>query len=387
MHLSKLQITGVGGIDDLSLSFDRGMNIICGPNGIGKSTILDAIAHSFSLGQTNILKVNAKAKKSEVTAKVVREEKEVDIRYQLQTEPDEIQSFYAATREVMLFRVNRTFVYRALDAVSRDTQKQDPHYWEELRSGITLHDTKNWFVNRYLYSAHKGALTDVQLKNFETATKCFAILDENFQFDGVEASTNEIMVQTPGGRIYYEYLSSGFKSCLSIMFAMIKEIEFRFPGKSAADFDGIVLIDELEIHLHPVWQSRIASYLMELFPNCQFIATTHSPHIIQSAEPQQIIALERVANVVRQRDLPTSAYGFKHWTLDEVLMDVMGMDDTRSEDFVSKLAEFDAAVDAENYDAAQKAYAIFDGSLHPNNNLRKLLKLQLATIPHANDKA
>ncbi len=392
MYLKELAVEGVGGINSLVLKFDRSMNIVCGPNGIGKSTILDTIAHCFSAGGTKVLRKNALAEASHVSAVIGLESGEQTVSYQVtKFRPQEDDNLYSSmhnhAREVILFGVNRTFTYVALQAVSRDAVKNDHQYWSELRSGVTLTDTKNWFVNRFLYSAHKNALTDAQLANLEAAKSCFSLLDPEFEFDGVEASSNEIMIQTPGGRIYYEYLSSGFKSCLSIMFAIIKEVEFRFSDQmlEARNFNGIVLIDEIEIHLHPVWQSKIAKLLIELFPKAQFICTTHSPHVIQSADREQIIALERHKGKVRPRALPASPYGFKNWTLDEVLMDVMGMEDTRSEEFNDLLARFNSAIDNEDASTAKAAFEQFDASLHPNNHLRKLLKMQLAEIIALND--
>jgi predicted ATP-dependent endonuclease of OLD family len=58
MRIDKLKIEGVGGIKSLDLSFNDRMNLLCGPNGIGKTTILESIAHIFSNGDTNILKRN-----------------------------------------------------------------------------------------------------------------------------------------------------------------------------------------------------------------------------------------------------------------------------------------------------------------------------------------
>lgn len=393
MFLKRINIEGLGGIHNLSLSFNRQMNIICGPNGIGKSTILDAIAHCFAAGSTKTLKRNALAEKSQVTVVIERGGIEEHSAYNIEKfAPLEEDTIYTSLRQdmrkVILFNVNRTFSYAPLNAVSRDEIKQEYQYSQELRGGVGLTGNKNWFVNRYLYSAHKGALNSTQLQNFETARQCFELLDENFLFDGVEPSSNEIMIKTPGGRIYYEYLSSGFKSCLSIMFSIIREVEFRyaFEELAAKDFDGIVLIDEIEVHLHPVWQSKITNILSKLFPNVQFVVTTHSPHVIQSADSNQIIALERHGENICQRELPATSYGFKNWTLDEVLTDVMGMEDTRSVEFVTLLNDFNKALDHENFSKAKEIYEILDGSLHPNNHLRKLLKLQLAEIAHINDK-
>ncbi|MBK6959556.1 MAG: AAA family ATPase [Nitrosomonas sp.] len=246
---------------------------------------------------------------------------------------------------------------------------------------------KNWFVNRYLYSAHSGALTEEQTHNFRLAKSCFSLLNENFSFSKVLASSNEIMVNSPNGEIYYEYLSSGFKSCLSIILGIIKEIEFRFknPSLKADDFDGIILIDELELHLHPEWQAKIADILIKVFPKIQFITATHSPHILQNAKPNQIIALGFENCRVYKREINSGQYGFQGWTVEEVLTDVMGMTDTRTEIYQNKLSEFNHSIDTENYSSAKLAFDELDKLLHSKNHLRKLLKLELASIREASE--
>jgi len=163
---------------------------------------------------------------------------------------------------------------------------------------------------------------------------------------------------------------------------IIKEIEYRFksPRIKAVDFDGIITIDEIELHLHPEWQGKIANILSELFPNVQFFATTHSPHIIQASKPNQIIALEVKGNKVVQRHLPETKYGFQGWTVEEVLTDVMGMSDTRTTLFNNLLNEFGKHIDNGNYSKANEVFNQIDIILHPQNHLRKLLKFQLAEI-------
>ena len=269
-----------------------------------------------------------------------------------------------------------------MNSINRDSEKPIHTMWEESKNGVRFNDVKNWFVNRYLYSAHQDALSEEQVANFELAKSCFSALNDSFSFSRVNASTNEIMVNTPGGEIYYEYLSSGFKSCLSILFGIIKEIEFRFTSEQvvAMSFEGVVLIDELELHLHPEWQYKITDVLTKIFPKVQFIVTTHSPHVIQSADPNQILALENRDGVITHRELPSSGMGFKSWTLDEVLTDVMGMADTRTQSFIALVNDFNQAVDIEDLAEAKKFFDILDSTLHPKSHIRKLLRLQLATI-------
>ena len=74
-------------------------------------------------------------------------------------------------------------------------------------------------------------------------------------------------------------LSDGYKSCIFILLGIIKEIEYRFPDINAIDFNGLIMIDEIDVHLHPQWQAKLVSVLKETFPNAQIIATTHSPSV------------------------------------------------------------------------------------------------------------
>ena len=187
------------------------------------------------------------------------------------------------------------------------------------------------------------------------------------------------MVNTPQGEIYFEYLSSGFKSIIYLLFSTIKEIEFRFKEHNlkAKDFDGIILIDEIEIHLHPEWQEKITNILRTTFPSVQFILTTHSPHVIQTAEPSQVmpLQLDEHNNVILCKELQTNKYGFKGWTIEEILYDVMGMHTMRSEMYHELIKNFE--------EEAKSIYAELNQLLHPQNPQRKLLCFQLAQISKA----
>lgn len=386
MRIDKLKIEGVGGIKSLDLSFNDRMNLLCGPNGIGKTTVLESIAHIFSNGETNILKRNVASEISKISAQIdiagIVENNEIQFDTFIPETATRVTGFHLRTSGLISLKTTRTFQYQSLKSVSKDINKENHILWNDAINGINLTDIKNWFVNRYLYSPHDGALTVEQLKNFELAKKCFSLLNNDFSFSKVNASSNEIMINTPSGEIYYEYLSSGFKSIISILFGIIKEIEFRFkdPKINAEDFNGIILIDEIELHLHPEWQEKIVDILLNVFPKAQFFASTHSPHVIQTAKPNQIIALGFDNNNVVQRELPNTEFGFQGWTIEEVLTDVMGMNNLRTEIFKKLISQFDKSIEEENTQSAEKIFNQLDNLLHPENTLRKLLKFQLAGI-------
>jgi predicted ATP-binding protein involved in virulence len=394
MKLKTIEIDNVGGLENLVINFNPQMNIICGPNGIGKTTILECIAHCFAIGQNSILKKKANTEKSAVSISIdqngVYSKSLISVADFEPNTNSSVSGLHSLSKYIFPLKTNRLFDYQPLAAVSKDPNKDANRYWNNAKDGIPLDNTKNWFVNRHLYSKHEDSLTKQQKANLDTAKKCFSALSDNIKFNRVKASDNEIMVLTPTGEIYYEYLSSGFKSCLSILFGIIKEIEFRFSDDEslASNFSGVVLIDEIDLHLHPEWQSTVQKVLVEIFPNAQFIATTHSPHVIQAADPKQIIALEFEDGKTTVREVPDSKYGFKGWTIDEVLTDVMGMTDTRTKLFLSLMENFGKAIDEEDQNAANTIFLELDRLLHPENTTRKLLKIQLASISgNKNDKA
>ncbi len=96
-------------------------------------------------------------------------------------------------------------------------------------------------------------------------------------------------------------LSDGYRSILSIVFDLVFQLTFAFgwdwvfdPEQvSRVTVPGVVLIDEIDAHLHPTWQKRIGFWLCEHFPNIQFIVSTHSPLICQAAEHGSILLLPR----------------------------------------------------------------------------------------------
>jgi predicted ATP-binding protein involved in virulence len=386
MKIKSIDINGIGGIGEIHIDFNNRMNFICGPNGIGKTTILECVAHSFSLSRTNILKRNVSAEQGSFSALIDIDGTDTQAKVNIgdfdPDKPSSINGLHQYSAKLLSLKVTRTFQYQPLASVSKDVTKSGSNIYEEAKNGINVNEVKNWFVNRYLYSAHKGALTAQQINNLELAKKSFSLLNDEFSFSTVLASSNEIMVHSPNGDIYYEYLSSGFKSCLSIIFGIIKDIEFRFkdPCINASEFDGIILIDELELHLHPEWQSKIAKILVQVFPEAQFITSTHSPHILQSADSCEIIALATENGQVYRRNLDGRKYGYQGWTVEEILTDVMGMTDTRTNAFYHELSNFENAISQEDYSNAERAYTELDHLLHPNNHMRKLLKLELASV-------
>ena len=94
----------------------------------------------------------------------------------------------------------------------------------------------------------------------------------------------------------FNELSDGYSSVLNIVSDLILRIDKNRAGTRrnyVFDTEGIVLIDELETHLHIELQKKILPFLVKFFPNIQFIVTTHSPFVLNSIEDAVIYDLEK----------------------------------------------------------------------------------------------
>ena len=388
MKVTELTLKEIAGIKFANINFDNKMNLICGPNGIGKTTIINSLSHcfldSYNLSRVKMRIVSKEA--GEIKIKLNELDKVYEKTFNVSScKPSEKNSSSSnwKPRKFISIGVERTFEYTDLDSIERDSVNEDYYLAQHIANGIPLRDMKNWFANRSLFSGTEGALGEYSKENLLLAKKVFSILDGCYSYSRTDAKTFDIFVNTPNGEIWYEYLSSGFKSCLTLIWGIIKEIEWRFQEEDylVKAFDGIIVIDELELHLHPEWQTKIYFALQETFPNAQFIITTHSPHIVQSAEGNQIIALAADNDgITYVRELPNIQYGYQGWTLDEVLQDVMGMRSTYSDYLDERLETFYNAIDEEDLNQAKIDFKILNQILHPNNPLRKMINIDFKSI-------
>lgn len=114
------------------------------------------------------------------------------------------------------------------------------------------------------------------------------LLPEGVRFDSVNAE-GRIFFDVDGEKVPTLALSDGYRSVLALSGDLVWRLIQAFPGSNdPLKEEGIVLIDELDIHLHPIWQRDIALRLREQFPNLQFIVATHSPLIAAGAGPDAL---------------------------------------------------------------------------------------------------
>ena len=141
------------------------------------------------------------------------------------------------------------------------------------------------------------------IKSFINQSK---LLPHNTHFRGFNADGEIVFVDGRGNAIEVVEMSDGYRSILSLMFDLIRQLirvygeEEVFKnikkGKMNIPLPGVVLIDEVDAHLHPTWQTRIGQWFTEYFPNIQFIVTTHSPLVCRASEKGSIWQLAAPVN-------------------------------------------------------------------------------------------
>ena len=131
--------------------------------------------------------------------------------------------------------------------------------------------------------------------------------------------------------LYLGYLSSGTQGTLlwvwSLAFRMMVDHDCREGWESEP---AILLVDEIENHLHPTWQRRVIPALLRHFPGVQIFATTHSPFVVAGLEEGQVHKLYRDKEKIVRAE--TNDYDIIAWTADEILHEFMGVTDPTDQD-------------------------------------------------------
>ncbi len=377
-----MTINNICGIKHLDLTFNEGLNLICGENGVGKTTILKSISYYFIDGNKSYIKKHYGTEKGSVDLRLTGNKHfhfEINdfIPGNIQRQNTDLQ----LSNYLLYFPTFRTIKYEKITSIpiSQNINSSDDktyHSTNLLLLGAG-NDIKKWFVNVFVFSK-VGSLDTHRQNNLKLCNKIFNLLDESIYIETVEPDC-EILLRQKNDKIYFEMLSDGYKSCIIILWGIIKEVEYRFPDMDAVEFDGIIMIDEIDLHLHPQWQTKLVRILKEIFPKAQIIATTHSPSILQNATVEQIIPLYKDENGnVQIKELHLGEYGLQGWTLEEIMKDVMGMQSTKSGLYTETIKEFDKAMYEENIPVIKEKYETLCKMLHPQSTLRQLLKIQMA---------
>lgn len=183
---------------------------------------------------------------------------------------------YGAFRR--LTRNNSRIIVPSLQTPSRFT-----NFFSQFKEDDALEAFETWMV--YLdYKISKSNEDKLAQRQKEWSIKAFnQLLPEGNSFDSIDTD-GRIWFNVNGEKVSTVALSDGFRSVLALSGDLVWRLINAFPeSENPLDEQGVVLIDELDIHLHPTWQRTIAGLLRKTFPNIQFIMATHSPLVAAGA--------------------------------------------------------------------------------------------------------
>ena len=334
MKVARLRLANVRAIETAEFHFRPGFNLIVGVNGVGKTTVLDALAVCLSdvVRRTNAhrsrvvrfeagdirmsagaLDVACDIESGEENERhgyalhmpregaVPRAKQTGRPREQVHDTPEKAGFIGGAPRTAtgnepegrplaVLFSTNRAVPSERAPAGRAAAGGVGAAFSSALSDRrLRLGELAAWMRARQALSAERPAAGRV-LAAFDRAVTRFLPGYRNLRPDEAGERGGSLLIDRGDTTLPVKLLSDGERGVLAMVLDLTRRLAQANPEMEdpAAEAEAVVLIDEIELHLHPAWQRRIVGNLTRTFPKCQFIATTHSPQVIGEVEHDRI---------------------------------------------------------------------------------------------------
>lgn len=252
---------------------------------------------------------------------------------------------------------------------------------------IELINVEEWILQTDYAIKNNNAKAEKILEKIKELIKSDLFSDiKSFRIKTDKNLKNFVEFETPYGFSRLNNLGYGYQSSIAWIIDLMKKLFDRYPdSENPLCEPAIVLIDEIDLHIHPIWQREIVNYLSKIFPATQFIVSTHSPQIIQTADNINLILLRKNGDRTEIKQIFNS--NFKGWTTDEILSELLELgEEIQSDEYLTLMNLFSDALNEFNNKKATEFYNELDKILHPSSPQRKLLRLQLSSIKnYSND--
>lgn len=403
MKVLNLKLLNFRGIQDLSVDFTQRTTAFVGVNGVGKSTVLDALAIALSQLTWRLNGHPLKARPIAVDdIKNGSDFARIEVTVEVNGKP--------VTWAIVTNRKKGPYTdplrksnLDDLNAAAKVIEAAWEHVESERQESYRLPLSVFYDVNRVVldvplrvreklvhnpYEVYQDALDHggadfkrffIWFRNFEDVENELRNDNPSFRDAGLEAARNAIstftgfagvrvrrkpkmrMTVTKGNNeLNVLQLSDGERNMLALVGDMARRLSVLNPGLSNPnEGSGLVLIDEVDLHLHPGWQREVVSKLEKTFPNCQFFISTHSPQVVGELHPE---------SVMRLRDGRFLGHASRSIGLSsgEILEELM-YGKARNVDFQKKVHHIERAIEDETYADARSAL--------------KLLRAQFGALP------
>ena len=377
LHPTTLKLRNFKGIAELDLTLDESLTLLVGVNGVGKTSVLQALlaavthtwwhksrqSYPFFKLQESVARVGTSS--TEIVLELGAPGLScITVRFEV-TERGLIFDHKQLSRLLEKFLPPLPLVvYYEQNRVARsDSRSHNVSFSSQQNRDTSLQTTvssprdfKAWFFEK---EADEGQeIRERQDLNYADP-ELSAVRQLLGKLDGFTAirsrkpsDSNErtLFLVKDGADIPFDSLSGGEQAFFLLAADLARRLMLESPDTPVAEAPGIVCIDEIELHLHPAWQKRILRTLMDMFPACQFVVSTHSPQVIGGVESHHVRLLEPAENGLRKVTHPIASKGRdSNYVLKGIL------DTAERDDQVSKLFdEFDRLVDDGDLDAAER---------------------------------
>lgn len=386
MQIKKLKLTHFRVFEEAEFEFHPGMNLIVGINGAGKSTVLDALRVVFS----KVLPRLTASKSlisffSDTDITIGQDSLVVDLEFLAHDIPFECSVRREFGEDDFELKPDRRDILGPLKkkgqqplAVYFSVQRSLPNVKQPRKSEIAENQAAAFVFSLsprdlrlstigYWWLNQEKSEDSVRARHLDVLRKAVTLfLDECFDFhvereelpQKLDEEGNIIEVPQPKPELFISkgktklnvrQLSEGERGILALVLDLARRISLTNPELEDPLAEGqvVVLIDELDLHLHPSWQRTIVEKLTRTFPACQFIATTHSPQILGEVPSEDIIILEHG----RQPYRPHQSLGMdSNW----ILKFLMG-DTDRNRAIVQKLDDISELIEENKFEQAESA--------------------------------
>ena len=223
---------------------------------------------------------------------------------------------------------------------------------------VSLNDFANWYRVLTEEDTKKKSLKKKVIVQLESAISAFLPGMGGLQLH--PAPPPRFSVKKENDRFYLDQLSDGERGLIALVFDLVRRLAIANPGSEnpVAEGSAVVMIDEVELHLHPKWQRDVLSRLSTVFPNCQFIVSTHSPMVLGEAEARCIRFLEWENSKV-VATVPQEAFGMD---ANRILLELMEAP-ARNRQMENELNTLFELIDDEKFEAAREAMESLRGQL------------------------